>query len=89
MSLDSATGWHPAAGGLAGPPNDRRAPQRLRSPEEPGVWQGQRRQQDSPEELRGHTCSRPAAPEDHRRGDPRAANRYKKSTQTGKRDRYY
>lgn len=75
LSADPAAGRHPAAGGLVGPPDDRRAPQRLRSPEKPGVRQSQRRQQDRPEELRRNTSSGATAPEDHRCGDPRAAHR--------------
>lgn len=75
LSSDPAAGWHPASGGLIGPPDDRCSPQRLRSFEEPGVWKSQRRQQDRPEELRRHTSSGPTAPEDHRCGDPRTPHR--------------
>lgn len=75
MPADTAAGWNPAAGGSVGSPDDRCAPQRLWSAEEPGVRQSKRRQQDSPEELRRNSCSGPAAPEDHGCRDPGAADR--------------
>lgn len=76
LCADSPTGRHPAAGGPVGSPVDRCSPQRLRSPEEPGVRQSQRRQQDRLEELRRDTRSGPTAEEDHRPGDQGAAHRY-------------
>lgn len=75
LSTDTKARWNPAAGGPVGPPNDRRAPQCLRGPEEPRVRQSKRRQQDRPEELRRYSRSGPAAQENYRCGDPRAAHR--------------
>ena len=74
-TLDPQAGWHPAAGGPAGPPYDGCAPRRLRGPEEPGLWQSQRRQQDRPEELRRHPGPGATPAQDHRCGDQGAAHR--------------
>src|SRR4029434_9896557 len=65
---DPTAGWHPAAGGPGGPQDGGGPPECLRSPEEPGLRQGERRQQDRLQELRRHPCPGATAAEDLRRG---------------------
>lgn len=73
---DPQTRGHPSAGRLTGPQDERGAPQRLRSAEESGVRQSQRREQSGPEELRRHPGLGPPAEEDRRCGNQRAGHRY-------------
>ena len=65
-----------APGGPAGPQGCGGAEEFLRSPEEPGLWQGYQRQQGGPEELWWRPRSAQTAEEDHRQRSQGAGHWY-------------